>query len=175
VVSNQVVEHIHDHDFVFGEIARVLAPGGLSVHVFPLQRSIMEWHVNVPFAHWSKEPGEIARRIRVWNAFGLGKYRKHKAQDPNLSLDAYAASAAERVLAETNYTSVGALREWSRQHGLECSFRYTGGFYHNRARLLLGRPIKYRYKSGSWEHATLPLYSLIASVTMVLNKAPAVG
>jgi SAM-dependent methyltransferase len=35
VVSEQVFEHVHDFDQAVREIARVLRPGGVSLHVFP--------------------------------------------------------------------------------------------------------------------------------------------
>jgi SAM-dependent methyltransferase len=50
VVSNQVLEHVQDHDAAFSEIRRVLKPRGLSLHVFPPRWIPTEPHVRVPFA-----------------------------------------------------------------------------------------------------------------------------
>jgi SAM-dependent methyltransferase len=50
VVSWQVFEHVMDLDPVLREIRRVLAPGGVSLHIFSGRYSILEPHVNVPLA-----------------------------------------------------------------------------------------------------------------------------
>jgi SAM-dependent methyltransferase len=50
VVSNQVLEHVQDHDAAFSEICRVLKPGALSLHLFPSRWSPREVHVRVPLA-----------------------------------------------------------------------------------------------------------------------------
>ena len=36
VISNQVIEHVRDHDRLLADVARVLKADGLSVHLFPL-------------------------------------------------------------------------------------------------------------------------------------------
>jgi SAM-dependent methyltransferase len=50
VVSNQVLEHVQDHDAVFAEIKRVLKPGALSLHLFPSRWAPKEVHTLVPLA-----------------------------------------------------------------------------------------------------------------------------
>jgi SAM-dependent methyltransferase len=50
VVSTQVLEHVDDHDSAFREIARVLAPGGATLHLFPPRWMPIEPHARVPFA-----------------------------------------------------------------------------------------------------------------------------
>ncbi|WP_250657359.1 class I SAM-dependent methyltransferase [Alkalimarinus coralli] len=49
VTSDQVFEHIQDHDFAVSEIKRVLKPGGISLHIFPPPLILIEPHVFVPF------------------------------------------------------------------------------------------------------------------------------
>jgi SAM-dependent methyltransferase len=50
VCSNQVFEHVQDYDAAFREIARVLEPGGVGLHVFPGRWRPVEVHVKVPLA-----------------------------------------------------------------------------------------------------------------------------
>ncbi len=50
VFSDQVLEHVQDHALAFAELARVLKPGGISLHIFPARLKPTEAHVQVPFA-----------------------------------------------------------------------------------------------------------------------------
>ena len=50
VVSNQVLEHVQDHDAAFREISRVLKPGATSLHLFPARWMPIEVHSHVPLA-----------------------------------------------------------------------------------------------------------------------------
>lgn len=49
-VSNQVFEHVQNYPETLAELARVLKPGGLSVHLFPAKWKPIESHVFVPFS-----------------------------------------------------------------------------------------------------------------------------
>ncbi len=50
VISNQVMDHVVDHNVVFDEIERVLRPGGVTVHVFPPKWRVVEVHTGIPFS-----------------------------------------------------------------------------------------------------------------------------
>ena len=49
VISDQVFEHVLDHENAFREIHRVLKQGGVSIHVIPAKWQIIEQHIYVPF------------------------------------------------------------------------------------------------------------------------------
>lgn len=51
LVSNQVIEHVPRLDVVVNEMARVLKPGGVSLHLFPYRGTLMEWHAMIPLLH----------------------------------------------------------------------------------------------------------------------------
>ena len=50
VFSQNVLEHVQDYEATFSEIARVLKPNGVSVHMFPSCWTLVEGHVHVPLA-----------------------------------------------------------------------------------------------------------------------------
>ena len=67
VYSMAVMEHVVDPGTALEEIARVMRPGGLSVHVFPSRWRPIETHMNVPFggrfqSYWF---------LRLWAALGI--------------------------------------------------------------------------------------------------------
>jgi len=67
VFSHQVFEHVQNYDEALAEIRRVLAPGGVSLHVFPPRWSLREAHTFVPFAG-AFHP---AWYLRLWAGLGL--------------------------------------------------------------------------------------------------------
>ncbi len=50
IVSHQVFEHVQHPEVACRELARILRPGGLSIHVFPSRYRLIEPHVYVPLA-----------------------------------------------------------------------------------------------------------------------------
>lgn len=48
VFSDQVLEHVQDHQSAFAEISRVLKPGGVSLHIFPAKWRPLEAHEYIP-------------------------------------------------------------------------------------------------------------------------------
>lgn len=54
IVSHQVFEHIRDTELACRELARVLRPGGLSIHVFPSRFRLIEPHTYVPLASFHR-------------------------------------------------------------------------------------------------------------------------
>jgi ubiquinone/menaquinone biosynthesis C-methylase UbiE len=52
IVSNQVVEHVHDLRTMISEFNRVLKPNGQAMLLCPTLETVIEWHLMVPFVHW---------------------------------------------------------------------------------------------------------------------------
>jgi SAM-dependent methyltransferase len=73
VYSTVVMEHVTNPGGALAEIARVLRPGGLSVHVFPSRWRPIEPHIRVPFGgrfqtYWP---------MRLWAALGIRSDFQH--------------------------------------------------------------------------------------------------
>ena len=67
VFSDQVFEHVRHPAVAFGEIHRVLKPGGVGLHVFPTRYVPIEPHVHVPFASWFRKPWWLG----MWARLGI--------------------------------------------------------------------------------------------------------
>lgn len=67
VFSDQVMEHVQDHQRAFAEIARVLKPRATSLHIFPAKLKPTEAHVFVPLG------GLLQSRwwLTVWALCGI--------------------------------------------------------------------------------------------------------
>ena len=96
VLSNQVLEHVQDHDVAFREISRVLKPGAISLHLFPARWAPIEVHSRVPLASVVQERWWLAlwARLGIRNEFQRG-----------LSWDEVTDRNAEYLRTRTNYLS----------------------------------------------------------------------
>jgi ubiquinone/menaquinone biosynthesis C-methylase UbiE len=76
VFSDQVLEHVQDHVRAFAEIARVMKPGAVSLHIFPAKLKLTESHVFVPLG------GLIQSRwwLTLWASLGVrNSFQKGKS------------------------------------------------------------------------------------------------
>lgn len=172
VVSNQVLEHVRDHDAFFRETARVLQPDGFAIHLFPTRSVIVEPHIRLPFAHRIPSSDLRRRYIRVLSRLGLGRYQERR-RITGVSLDEYARRQAEYLDRHTNFKAAGDLIRIGDRHQLRGSVRYTPEYYRQKARSLAGRSPSYRYRAERSALVdrllTLPLRH-IASTTLVMDK-----
>ena len=109
VVSTSVFEHVINQAETIAEIARVLKPGGASLHVFPSRWRPVEPHIFVPFG------GAIQAKwwLRLWAVMGI---RNHYQRDCSVSETTvrnleYCATG----IAYPNFRQIDAL--WSRHFG----------------------------------------------------------
>jgi SAM-dependent methyltransferase len=163
IISNQVMEHVLDHSFVFGEISRALKPDGASIHLFPLKSYIYEGHVLIPFAHRFRS----ARFFRLMERIGFGR----KANIPRPEMD-----FGERVLdylnRYTNYLGERELRRLAKAAGLEATLTYTPYYYTSKLRALSGRPFKYRYpRNELLDYLSSLVLRYVSSITLVLRPS----
>jgi SAM-dependent methyltransferase len=143
VISNQVLEHVRDHDFFFENHARVLREGGRGLHVFPVREVFWEFHLNIPLAHKFRDFDRLHRYLRRATRLGLGKYSGE-------GLDEWCERHADYIWRLTNYRTLKEIYILARKHGLRASVKYTPSFYGEKLRfnrLLTGGAWPWKYLS----------------------------
>jgi SAM-dependent methyltransferase len=178
VISNQVFEHVADPDFALGQIARVLAAGGVSAHLFPLSHYFYEGHLWLPLVHWIHDHDLLYWWIRACYRLGIGKYRvverqaKEGGAQPE-SLERYAERHADYMAFYTHYLTRKEILRLAKKAGLRCSFRYTNEFYLAKIRALLGKQPRLLYDLPRFplaQRAAFALLSRASCITMRLEK-----
>jgi SAM-dependent methyltransferase len=111
VYSTSVMEHVLDPGRALAQIARVLRPGGLSVHIFPSRWRPIEPHINVPFGGRFQSFAVM----RLWASLGIrnGFQRGLAATETALTNVQYSKTGINyptavewRLLAEPLFSSV---------------------------------------------------------------------
>ncbi len=145
IVSNQVFEHIGDHAFVLGQIARTLRTGGFSVHLFPLRHYVYEGHLHLPFVHRIRDFDLLRAYIRTLSRLGLGKFPAHR-RATGISLEEFSERHADYMHYQTNYLTYTEALTLAKRADLRGSLRYTKEFYAAKVRSLLNRTPLYEYE-----------------------------
>ena len=113
VFSITVLEHVMNYDQALAEIARVLKPGGLSVHVFPSRWKPIETHAFVPFASvW-----QSYWWLYLWACAGI----RNEFQG-GLSAPQTAEANARFLRDETNYLTQRQIRRVAGRYFDDCRF-----------------------------------------------------
>ncbi|HYM33762.1 MAG TPA: class I SAM-dependent methyltransferase [Steroidobacteraceae bacterium] len=113
VVSDQVIEHVHELETVGREIARLTAPGGVGLHIFPPATSIMEVHLGMPLVHWFPAGKLQTAFVKAFLRAGIGaKYFTE------LSLDQRTEIYTRFLKTDTCYRSVRAASDILTKQGL---------------------------------------------------------
>jgi SAM-dependent methyltransferase len=111
IVSHQVFEHVQQPEVACREIARVLRPGGLSIHVFPSRYRLVEPHVFVPLASFYRSPWWLSlwAMLGVRNEYQKGLTSKETAEHNRAFLSSetnYLTRSEIRNVFETAFTEV---------------------------------------------------------------------
>ncbi len=171
IISNQVLEHVQDHARVFREIRRCLAPGGLSIHLFPLQETIYEVHAHMPFVHWI---GDTTLRGKLMLLFArLGFRRKYKEEmhfRKWKSLEEFVAIYSDVLGSMTNYKSSKQILQLSAIAGFRSDFSYTTKFFSTKLLSMMRRTPNGYGSPTSLDRAALPILKRLASVTLILRR-----
>lgn len=170
IVSNQVVEHVDDHERFFAELGRTLKEGGISLHLFPLQHCLWEWHVKVPVFHRLRNHDARTAYMKLMVQL---RVKKPAFTYPDESLDEYAAREADIMRDFTNYLSQRDVYRIGKRVKLRTSFRYTQEYYGQKVRSLTRRPPRFLYRrsrSAIRDFVAVLFLRYVAAVTLVLEK-----
>lgn len=167
VVSNQVAEHLQDHDYFFSQNWRVLKNNGFSVHLFPVKNYIVEGHVHLPFAHRFKQWRLLYCYIKFLSLLRMGKW-KHVSE--KCTLDEYSKSYADFLTFYCNYVSVGDLIEIGNANGFRTGFNFTGNFYYEKLKEILNIRHRFYYKKESQHPISIHIFKYIQGITLFLEK-----
>jgi SAM-dependent methyltransferase len=134
VYSTSVMEHVTDPGRALEEVARVLRPGGLSIHVFPARWRPVEPHMFVPFGgrvqnYWA---------MRLWAALGIrnGWQTEMTAQDVALKNVQYCKTGISYP--SVHEWQLRARRSFSRVEWQERAFAQANPHNSRASRLLEG-------------------------------------
>lgn len=174
-VSNQVLEHVRDHDMFFAETARVTQTDGVSVHVFPSKHTWIEQHTLVPFAHRFGQANLTEAIIRFWARRGRGRYPDHKRSHPSVTPETYAARHADYLIRYTNFRYKRFFLATTKTHQLHANFRYSGLYIWEKLRRLRGKPPHYTAPAvlNVWQRILSSLAPYVTNVTLVTVKSRA--
>ncbi|OEU78156.1 MAG: hypothetical protein BA872_01295 [Desulfobacterales bacterium C00003060] len=172
ILSNQVLEHVHNHDLFFSEISRTLKEGGVAAHLYPLRHYFYEGHLHLPLVHKILNYDILYSYIKCLSRLGLGKFKLHK-KTTGISLAEYTKAHADYMYFNTNYLSYTETLNLSKKYSLRGSFKYTQEFYGNKLRSLLRLKPKYAYKTkraSLFGWVAIYVLKYLSSVTLFLEK-----
>lgn len=170
IISNQVLEHVQDHAFVFRQIRRCLKPGGVSFHLFPLNEVVYEGHAHMPIVHWIRNPDLRPKVMAAFARLGFKrKYYDEMAIRGWTNVEEFSRIYSEVIGTMTNYKSEREIKQLARQEGLVASFSSSSRFFTTKLQCVMRRPPQH-YGNSAWLDAVgLPLFKRVASITLSLR------
>lgn len=169
VISNQVLEHVWNHDQFFSEQARVLNHKGFSHHIFPVKEVFLDWHIFLPAVHKLNGWDAIYSKIKFYSQLGLGVYPKTKKDFDN-NLDNFARVWADKIYHYCNYKTYKELASSAKKAHLCITTRFTFDFYIRKLRESLGIKQPFIYKNRKSSKVAFYFLKHISSVSLVLFK-----
>ncbi|MEP6674206.1 MAG: methyltransferase domain-containing protein [Ferruginibacter sp.] len=169
VVSNQVLEHVWDHDQFFRENNRVLADKGFSIHLFPVKEVIWDGHVGLLRIHQLKSWDAMYRMVKFYSRLNLGIWRKTK-KEYNNDLDHFSRVWADKIYHYCNYQSYAELTKAARKNHLCLTPRFTLNFYTRKLKEITGNKSDMYYPNRPSSKVLFFFLKYLSSVTLVLYK-----
>jgi SAM-dependent methyltransferase len=171
IFSNQVLEHVQDHDFLFSEIARTLKWKGVSAHLFPVNSCFLEGHLHIPLAHRIRNYDLLKSYIKIFIKIRQMRHFPDLIKR-NLSLPLLSQAYADYILNYTNYPSVKRCVDLGKKYKLRTSFRYTKHLYFEKLKSLIGCKRKFVYEEGNpfFDYFIFMILRNISSITLFMEK-----
>jgi len=170
IVSNQVIEHVDDHELFFRELRRTLKDGGYSVHLVPLRECVWEPHIKLPLFHRLRN--HDARTSYIGLMVRL-RVKRPWLVHPAETVEAYSGREADIMRDFTNYVGQRDLYNLGKKVKLRTSFRYTRDFYYQKLRSLAHLPPRFLYRERRrylFDFLSVLLLRYVAPVTLFLEK-----
>ncbi len=169
VISNQVLEHVWDHQQFFKEQNRVLKPKGFSHHIFPLKEVIMDGHAFLPAVHKLNSWDAIYRKVKFYSGIGFGIYRKQK-KEYGYNKDQFSKVWADKIYHYCNYQSYADLSKAAKSSHLCLTTRFTTQYYSRKLREILGLKNTFIYKNKPSSKISFFFLKYISGISIVLYK-----
>jgi SAM-dependent methyltransferase len=169
VISNQVLEHVWNHQQFFKEQNRVLKPKGFSHHIFPLKEVIMDGHAFLPAVHKLNSWDAIYRKVKFYSSFGIGIYRKQK-KEYGYDKDYFSKVWADKIYHYCNYISYSEISKIIKDNHFSLTTRFSYQYYRRKFRELLGIKTDFIYKNRPSSKVIFFLIKHIAGISLVLYK-----
>jgi SAM-dependent methyltransferase len=172
VVSNQVLEHIHDKRHFFQNTARTLKSDGYSINVAPLRHCVHEGHIYLPWAHRFRNHAALLAYIYACSTLRLGKYPSHHKATGVSKLE-FSERHADYIFFWTSYSTESETLEVARDCSLRGNFSYSIELYTTKIRSIFGLPFQIKYKNryfGLSDAILIKLLRYLSSVTFICHK-----
>jgi SAM-dependent methyltransferase len=171
ITSNQVMEHVKDHGFVFRNIRRCLHPSGVSINLFPAYDVLWEDHARMPLVHRINGLRARARLIRLFANVGFrDAYYRDMDRHGWETIDEFANIYADVLETDTNYLTARQLRDAALDAKLTPSFTYTKDFFTAKLMSYAGKQ-SFRYNhSALFDPIGFFFGKFVSSLTLLLRR-----
>jgi SAM-dependent methyltransferase len=169
VVSNQVLEHVWDHDYFFKENYRVLSEKGFSVHLFPIKELLIDGHIFLPKVHKLNSWDAIYRKVKFYSKLGFGRYRTEK-QIYNNDVSYFSKVWADKIYHYCNYQSYQEISKAIKNSKLCLTTRFTFNYYSRKFREIIGFRPDFYYKNHASSKIIFYLFKHVSGICLVLFK-----
>ncbi|MDQ6948539.1 MAG: class I SAM-dependent methyltransferase [Actinomycetota bacterium] len=173
-ITNQVLEHIENLPRFLSELARVLAPGGIALNLFPTVKSIVEGHIGVPWSHRIRSDDVRRAYLEHFAKAGLARLGPLR-MDAELDPREWARSRSDYLRSETWYRSWSEIADAAKAAHLHASYRWTPDFYLLKLAYVLRQPTLVRYssrrRSALVDALLFSVFQRLASVSICFEKS----
>jgi|GEM_PF-562606 len=169
VISNQVLEHVWDHDRFFSENARVLGDPGFSMHLFPVKEVLVDGHIFLPNVHKLRSWDAIYRKVKFYSSLGFGRYRWEK-KDFNHDVRYFSRIWADKIYHYCNYQSYADISKAVKRNKLTLTTRFTFSYYWRKLKEVMGFRPDFIYRKYVSSGKAFYLLKHISGISLVFYK-----
>lgn len=169
VVSNQVLEHVWNHDHFFRENNRVLSAKGFSMHLFPVKEVFIDGHIFLPKVHQLNSWDAIYRKVKFYSKLGLGRYRTEKSIY-NQNVTFFSKVWADKIYHFCNYQTYREISKAVKKNRLCLTTRFTFNYYWRKLNETMGIVPDFYYDNNVSSKMIFYFLKHISGISIVLFK-----